>query len=65
MQERLGWRLEIVRRTGKKQQHAWIWAIARQHQQEGVSVVGMWARLRSGCRSEVLPRRCVVERTFA
>jgi hypothetical protein len=39
VQERFGWRLEIVRRTSKKQQHAQIWATARQRQQEGASKV--------------------------
>jgi putative transposase len=65
MKESLGWRLEIVRRTSKKQQHAQIWATARQRQQEGASVVEMWAGLKSGRGIEVLPRRWVVERTFA
>ena len=65
VQERFGWRLEIVRRTSKKQQHAQIWATARQRQQEGASVVEMWAGLKSGRGIEVLPRRWVVERTFA
>jgi putative transposase len=65
MQERLGWRLEIVRRSSKKQQHAQIWATARQRQREGASVVEMWAGLKSGRGIEVLLRRWVVERTFA
>jgi transposase len=65
IQERLGWRLEIVRRTSKKQQHAQVWATARQRQREGASVVEMWAGLKSGRGIEVLPRRWVVERTFA
>jgi transposase len=54
-----------VRRTSKKQQHAQIWATARQRQREGASVVEMWAGLKSGRGIEVLPRRWVVERTFA
>ena len=65
IKERLGWRLEIVRRTSKKQQHAQVWATARQRQREGASVVEMWAGLKSGRGIEVLPRRWVVERTFA
>ena len=32
MQERFGWRLEIMRRTNKKQQHAQIWSTVRQRQ---------------------------------
>jgi transposase len=60
IQERLGWRLEIVRRTSKKQQHAQVWATARQRQREGASVVEMWAGLKSGRGIEVLPRRWVV-----
>ena len=39
VQERFDWRLEIVRRTSKKQQHAQVWATARQRQQEGASKV--------------------------
>jgi putative transposase len=65
MQEQLGWRLEIVRRTSPQEQQEQIWATARQRQKEGASVMEMWAGLSYGRGIEVLPRRWVVERTFA
>lgn len=65
MQQHLGWHLEIVHRTSPKEHQEQIWATARQRQREGASVVEMWAGLRSGRGIEVLPRRWVVERTFA
>jgi len=65
MQQHLGWRLEIVRRTSPQEHRAQLWTTARKRQQEGASVVEMWAGLRSGRGIEVLPRRWVVERTFA
>jgi putative transposase len=63
--QHLGWRLEIVRRTSKEEHREQIWAIARQRRDAGASVVEMWAGLKSGRGIEVLPRRWVVERTFA
>jgi hypothetical protein len=58
--------LEIVRRTSKKQAACSDMGLQRvSGKQEGASVVEMWAGLKSGRGIEVLPRRWVVERTFA
>ena len=65
MLKHLGWHLEIVARTTKEEHHEKMWAIARKRQQEGASVVQMWAGLSYGRGIEVLPKRWVVERTFA
>jgi putative transposase len=65
VQENLGCRLEIIRRTTLKEHHNQMWATARKRQREGASVVEMWAGLNYGRGIEVLPRRWVVERTFA
>jgi putative transposase len=65
MKNQLGWRLEIVKRTTAKQQKEKAWDIARQRAREGATVVEMWAGLTCGRGIEVLPRRWVVERTFA
>jgi putative transposase len=61
----LGWHLEIVRRTSKKEHYEQRWAIARERQRAGATVVEMWSGLKYGRGIEVLPRRWVVERTFA
>jgi putative transposase len=65
MKRDLGWRLEIVKRTAAKQQKEKVWETARQRAREGATVVEMWAGLTYGRGIEVLPRRWVVERTFA
>jgi putative transposase len=65
MQEKLGWRLEVVRRTEAKEHKERMWETARKRRNTGASVVAMWAGLKSGRGIEVLPRRWVVERTFA
>ena len=63
--ERLGWRLEIVQRTGKKQHHEQMWAVARKRRSEGATVAQMWAGLNYRRGIEGLPHCWVVERTFA
>jgi putative transposase len=65
MQEKLGWRLEIVMRSTQQEHQDKIRAIAKERQKAGASVVQMWAGLPYGRGIEVLPRRWVVERTFA
>ena len=65
MQERLGWRLEIVKRTSPQEQWDKVQAIAKERRRAGASVFSMWAGLSTGRGIEVLPRRWVVERTFA
>ena len=63
--EHLAWHLEVVRRTTPKEHHDQLWATARKRQRQGATVVEMWAGLNYGRGIEVLPRRWVVERTFA
>jgi putative transposase len=65
IQEHLGWSLEIVKRTSKQQHWERIQAIAKERHKAGASVFAMWAGLSTGRGIEVLPRRWVVERTFA
>ena len=65
MEEKLGWRLEIVRRTSPQEQWDKIQAIAKERRRAGASVFAMWAGLSTGRGIEVLPHRWVVERTFA
>jgi transposase len=65
MQEHLGWRLEIVKRTSPQEQWDEVQAIAKERRKAGASVFAMWAGLSTGRGIEVLPRRWVVERTFA
>ena len=65
MQEKLGWRLEIVKRSTQQEHQDNIRAIAKERQKAGASVVEMWAGLPYGRGIEVLPHRWVVERTFA
>lgn len=65
MQEKLGWRLEVVRRTAAKEHKERMWETARKRRDAGASVAEMWAGLKSGRGIEVLPRLWVVERTFA
>jgi putative transposase len=65
MQQRLGWRLEVVKRTTQKEHKEKVWATARARRDAGASVVEMWSGLTMGRGIEVLPRRWVVERTFA
>ena len=65
LHEYLGWRLELVQRTTLKEHRDRRWATARKRQKEGATVVEMWAGLGYGRGIEVLPRRWVVERTFA
>ena len=65
MEEKLGWRLEIVKRTSPQEQWNKVQAIAKERRKAGASVFEMWAGLSTGRGIEVLPRRWVVERTFA
>lgn len=65
MQEKLGWRLEVVKRTSEKEHKERLWETARKRRDAGATVVEMWAGLKMGRGIEVLPRRWVVERTFA
>ena len=65
IEEKLGWRLEIVRRTSPQEQWDNVQAIAKERRKAGASVFEMWAGLTTGRGIEVLPRRWVVERTFA
>lgn len=65
VKEKFGWQLEIVRRTRPKQQREKAWAIARKRQRAGASVVEMWSGVNYGSGVQVLPRRWVIERTFA
>jgi transposase len=65
MQKHLGWHLQIVERTSPIDHKEKMWATARKRQQAGATVVEMWAGLDYGRGIEVLPRRWVVERTFA
>ena len=65
MKEKLGWRLEIVRRTSPQEQWEKVQAIAKERRKAGASVFAMWAGLSTGRGIERLPRRWVVERTFA
>src|SRR4028119_2264270 len=65
MEEKLGWRLEIVKRSSPQEQWDNIQAIAKERRRAGASVFAMWAGLSTGRGIEVLPRRWVVERTFA
>lgn len=64
IQEKLGWRLEIVERTSQKEHHAQMVAIAKERQKAGATVFEMWSGLKYGRGIEVLPHRWVVERTF-
>jgi putative transposase len=65
MQEQHRLRLEIVYRTTPEQRKEQVWEIARQRQREGASVIEIWSGLSWQGQIEVLPRRWVVERTFA
>jgi transposase len=65
MEEKLGWRMEIVRRTSPQEQWEKVQAIAKERRKAGTSVSAMWAGLSTERGIEVLPRRWVVERTFA
>jgi putative transposase len=65
MEEKLGWRLEIVKRSSPQEQWDNIQAFAKERRRAGASVFAMWAGLSTGRGIEVLPRRWVVERTFA
>jgi putative transposase len=65
MQEKLGWRLEIVKRSTQQEHQDKMRTIAKERQKAGASVVEMWAGLTYGRGIEVLPHRWVVERTFA
>ena len=65
VQAHYGYHLEIVRRTNRKQLHEQAWATARQRQQAGATMSELWQGLSWQGGIEVLPRRWVVERTFA
>ena len=63
MQKTLGWRVEIVRRPRKHAPEEVLIAGAKQWAKEGVTVD--WQELLPPRGFQVLPRRWVVERTFA
>ena len=65
VQENLGWRLEVVRRPTQEEHQEKMWATARERQKAGATVVELYAGLTYTRRVDVLPRRWVVERTFA
>ena len=65
MEEQLGWRLEIVRRTSPQEQWEKVQAVAKERRKAGASTFAMWAGLSTERGIERLPRRWVVERTFA
>ncbi len=65
MEEKLGWRLQIVRRTSPQEQWEKVQAIAKERRKAGASAFAMWSGLSTGRGIERLPRRWVVERTFA
>ena len=65
MEEKLGWRMEIVRRTSPQEQWEKVQAIAKERRKAGTSAFAMWAGLSAERGIEVLPRRWAVERTFA
>jgi putative transposase len=65
MQEQHRLRLEIVYRTSPEQRKAQVWETARKRQRAGASVIEMWSGLSWQGQMEVLPKRWVVERTFA
>jgi transposase len=59
----LGWRVEIVRRPRKPAPKEVLMARAREWAKEGVAVD--WQKLLPPQGFVVVPRRCVVERTFS
>jgi putative transposase len=63
VQKTLGWRVEIVRRPPKPAPEEVLMAWAKQWAKEGVTVD--WQELLPPRGFQVLPRRWVVERTFA
>ena len=65
VQENLGWHLEIVKRVTPGALREQAWATARERQKQGASVVEMWAGSKMSRGVDILPRRWVVERTFA
>jgi putative transposase len=65
MQQHLHSHLEIVYRRTPEQMREHVWQTARQRQRQGASVVEMWSGLSWQRGIEALPRRWVVERTFA
>ena len=65
VREQMGAGLEIVRRTSKQQKWQQTLAVARERARAGASAPEMWAGLSLGRGMEGLPRRWVVERTFA
>lgn len=58
-------RLEIVVRSNAKQRREQVLSTVRKRQSEGASTVEMWSGLSWQGSMEKLPRRWVVERTFA
>jgi hypothetical protein len=56
MEEKLGWRLQIVRRTSPQEQWEKVQAIAKERRKAGASVFAMWAGLPTGRGIERLPR---------
>jgi transposase len=63
VQKTLGWRVEIVRRPSKPAPEKVLMAWAEQWAKEGVTID--WQELLPPRGFQVLPRRWVVERTFA
>ena len=60
-----GCRLEIVYGSTPEELREQVWEVARKRQQDGASVSEIWDGLSWQRGMEVLPRRWVVERTFA
>ena len=57
MQEKLGWRLEIVKRSTQQEHHDKMRAIAKDRLKAGASVFEMWAGLPYGRGIKVPPHR--------
>ena len=65
IQEKYDCRLEIVYRSTAEELREQVWSAARKRQQQGASMSEIWDGLSWQRGVEVLPRRWVVERTFA
>ena len=63
--EKLGWRLEIVKGKSKSERRQQVWEAARERARAGASVPEIWTGFSFAAFDQVVPRRWVVERTFA